>query len=84
MHAPNLHVREPGDPAAARLPGSGKGPLREGRGCNPEMNDGGKSDSPVIPAKPPNKAVAAEAVEERGLTKGNTGKLAGPGRRAGL
>lgn len=84
MHAPNLHAREPGEPSVARLPGSGKGPLREGRGRKPEMNDGGKSDSPVVPAKPPNKAVAAEAVEERGLTKGNTDGTTGPGHRAGL
>jgi group II intron reverse transcriptase/maturase len=48
------------------------------------MNGGGKSDSPVVPAKPPNKAVAAEAVEERGLTKGNSEKPAGPGPGAGV
>src|SRR5918993_4322790 len=38
------------------------------------MNERGKSDSPVVPAKPPNKAVyaAAEVVEERGLAEGNT------------
>jgi RNA-directed DNA polymerase len=47
------------------------------------MSERGKSDSPVIPAKPPNKAVAAEAVEERGLTEGNTDDLSRPGRRAG-
>ena len=38
------------------------------------MMDGrGKSDSPIVPKKLPNKAVepAAEAVEERGLAKGN-------------
>jgi hypothetical protein len=34
------------------------GPLREGHGCTPEMNERGKSDSPVLPAKPPNKAQA--------------------------
>src|SRR5260370_11258882 len=83
MHVPNLHAREPGDPTVARLPGSGKGPLREGRGRNPEMNDGGKSDSPVVPAKLPNKAVAAEAVEGRGLTKGNSDGTTGPGLCAG-
>lgn len=33
-----------------------------------------KSDRPVVPAKPPNKAVAAEVVEGRGLAKGNTAK----------
>ena len=38
------------------------------------MNDGGKSDSPVVPAKLPNKAAsaAAEVVEGRGLAKENT------------
>jgi len=37
------------------------------------MHGGGKSDSPIVPVKPPNKAAraAAEAVEGRGLTKGN-------------
>jgi len=37
------------------------------------MNGRGKSDSPIVPKKLPNKAVepVAEAVEERGLAKGN-------------
>ena len=36
------------------------------------MNEHGKSDSPVVPEKWPNKAEqAAEAMEERGLAKGN-------------
>ena len=30
------------------------------------MNERGKSDGPVVPAKPPNKAAVAEAGEERG------------------
>jgi hypothetical protein len=47
------------------------------------MNEGGKSDSPVLPAKPSNKAGAAETVEERGLTKGNTDSTTGSGHRAG-
>jgi hypothetical protein len=36
-------------------------------------NDAGKSDSSVLPGKPPNKAEhsAAEVVEGRGLAKGN-------------
>jgi len=34
------------------------------------MNERGKSDSPVVPAKPPNKAEAAEVVEERGKAPG--------------
>jgi RNA-directed DNA polymerase len=49
------------------------------------MNERGKSDSPVVPAKPPNKAAraVAEAVEERGLAKGNTDSATRPGRSAG-
>jgi hypothetical protein len=36
------------------------------------MNGGGKSDSPVVPAKPPNKPAqaGAEAVEEGGYRRG--------------
>ena len=54
-------------------------------GGKPGMNERGKSDSPVVPAKPPNKAVyaAAEVVEERGLAEGNTTSTTHPGRRAG-
>ena len=49
------------------------------------MHEDGKSDSPVVPAKPPNKAgrPVAEVVEERGLAKENTGDLPRPGRSAG-
>jgi RNA-directed DNA polymerase len=55
------------------------------------MHDGGKSDSPVVPANPPNKAatgtidrvVVAEVGEERGLAKGNTASKTRPGHRAG-
>jgi group II intron reverse transcriptase/maturase len=49
------------------------------------MHERGKSDSPVVPAKPPNNAgrPAAEAVEERGLAKGNTEDPTRPGRSAG-
>jgi RNA-directed DNA polymerase len=49
------------------------------------MNEGGKSDGPIVPAKPPNKAAraAAEAVEERGPAKGNTAGTTHPGRSAG-
>jgi RNA-directed DNA polymerase len=49
------------------------------------MNECGKSDSPVVPAKPPNKTVraVAEVVEERGLAKGNTTRPTHPGHRAG-
>ena len=34
------------------------------------MNERGKSDSPVVPAKPSNKTSVAEVVEERGLAEG--------------
>jgi RNA-directed DNA polymerase len=47
------------------------------------MNEHGKSDRPVVPANPPNKAVAAEAGEERGRTKGNTTSATRPGHSAG-
>jgi RNA-directed DNA polymerase len=41
---------------------------------NPAMHGDGKSDSPILPTKPPNKAghAVAEVVEGRGLTKENT------------
>src|SRR6266487_2609962 len=47
------------------------------------MNGHGKSDRPVVPARPPNKAAAAEAAEERGLAEGNAVSETPPGRRAG-
>ena len=49
------------------------------------MDERGKSDSLVVPAKPPNKAVraAAEVVEGRGLAKENMGSATRPGRSAG-
>jgi RNA-directed DNA polymerase len=49
------------------------------------VNDDGQSDSPVVPAKPANKAAraVAESVEERGLAKGNTERAARSGHRAG-
>ena len=50
------------------------------------MHERGKSDSSVVPAKPPNKAAsaAAEVVEGRGLAKGNAASETRPGRRAGM
>jgi RNA-directed DNA polymerase len=49
------------------------------------MNERGKSDGPVVPAKPPNNTarVVAEVVEERGPAKGNTASTTHPGRSAG-
>jgi len=49
------------------------------------MNDHGKSDRPVVPAKPSNKAAqaAAEMVEGRGLPEGNTASKTRSGLSAG-
>ncbi len=49
------------------------------------MHDRGKSDRPVLPAKPPNKPVqaGAEVVEGRGLPEGNTASEIRAGRSAG-
>ena len=49
------------------------------------MHDRGKSDRPVVPAKPPNKPAdaGAEVVEGRGLPEGNTASETRPGRSAG-
>jgi RNA-directed DNA polymerase len=49
------------------------------------MNDRGKSDGPVVPAKPPNKPglPGAEVVEGRGPAEGNTASETRPGRCAG-
>lgn len=49
------------------------------------MDERGKSDGPVVPAKLPNKAARAVAgvVEERGPAKGNTASTTHPGRSAG-
>jgi hypothetical protein len=49
------------------------------------MNERGKSDSLVVPVKPPNNAAraTAEAVEERRLAEGNADSKTRPGHRAG-
>src|SRR5436305_14141792 len=64
---------------------AGGGPRGESYGDEPSMNDRGKSDSPVVPAKLPNKPgrPGAEVVEGRGLPEGNTASKTRPGRRAG-
>lgn len=73
---PSMHARTshgswevPCSPVADR----GHRPYREVQGLQPMMNEHGKSDSLIVPEKLPNKAQvrAAEAVEGRGLTKGN-------------
>jgi RNA-directed DNA polymerase len=52
----------------------------------PEVNEHEKSDVPVVPTSPPNKAAfaAAEAGEERGTAKGNTISTPRPGPSAGV
>src|SRR6266516_4354067 len=62
------------------------GPLREGRGRTPEMHGDEKSDRPVVPMSPPNKAAdaAAEAGEGSGLGKENAASTTRPGHSAGL
>src|SRR5713226_4137161 len=49
------------------------------------MNERGKSDNLVVPAKPPDNAgePVAEVVEGRGLAEGKTGSSTRPGRSAG-
>ena len=70
----------------ARPDGDGEGgPRGEGQGRNPSMHEHGKSDGPVVPAKPPNKPAraGAEVVEGRGPAEGNTAGKTRSGRSAG-
>jgi group II intron reverse transcriptase/maturase len=78
-------VRENRESPSPPVPPITDGPLGEGSGRKPEMNGGGQSDSPVVPAKLANKPAraVAESVEERGLAKGNTASAARPGHGAG-
>lgn len=63
------------------------GRLGNAEGGKPGMNEGGKSDDCVVPAKLANKAPivvgAAELVEGRRSAKGNTASKTPPGRSAG-
>ncbi len=77
-------MREPGDPTFARQLITGR--AAQGTHCGtPETHERGKSDRPVVPANPPNKAAsaAAEVGEERGRAKGNTAGKTHPGHSAG-
>ena len=56
-------------PGAIRPGGAGKVNNR-----NPAINAVEKSDTPIVPGKPPNKGEPAEAVEGRGVAKGNAGE----------
>ncbi len=63
--------------SSARPPEDGKaGRTGKADGRTPVMDGQGKSDRPVVPTNPPNKAssTAAEVVEGRGLAKGNAGE----------
>jgi len=54
----------------------GAGGAGKASGRNPAIHAGEKSDTPPVPKKPPNKgAYPAEAVEGRGVAKGNTDKI---------
>jgi len=61
------------------------GTPRQRSGGNPGMHGRGKSDTPIVPVSPPNKAAqaAAEVGEERGVAKGNAASETRPGHRAG-
>src|SRR4051812_21943311 len=69
-----------------RLPVRWGGSQGQGRGRTPLMHGRGKSDGPVVAAKPPNNAVvaAAEAVEGRRPAEGNAAGETRPGRRAAV
>ena len=69
----------------ARPAESPGGPLREGQGRTPEMNEHEKSDGLVVPAKLPNKTgvPVAEAAEGSSTAEGNTDGRTRPGLSAG-
>jgi RNA-directed DNA polymerase len=82
---PRSPVRAASEMGEAPTGRVGGGPLGEGDRRTPEMHERGKSDRPVVPAKPPNKPgrPGAEAVEGRGLAKGNTASTSRSGHCAG-
>jgi hypothetical protein len=73
-HVRTLLVWEPGDLMTDQRWLAAPGPHREGEEPKPVMHGHEKSDSAIVAKKPPNKAgqPAAEAVEQRAGTKGNT------------
>ena len=82
VHARKHLAREPGDPAFARPQQWGR-PHREVFGRTPMTHERGKSDGPIVPAKPQNngggtrldlgrpKSSPADEAEGRGPAKGN-------------
>ena len=82
VHARRHLAREPGDPTFARPRQRGR-PHREVFGRTPMMHERGKSDGPIVPAKPPNndggdrldpgrpRPSPAEGAEGRGPAEGN-------------
>ena len=74
-HVRTLLAREPGDLGFDQSP-YWAGPRREGRSRTPTMHGPEKSDSAIVATKPANKAAgaAAERVEPRVGTEGNTGQ----------
>jgi hypothetical protein len=72
VHVRKHLAREPGDPVFTHG-GWRRGSRREVQGRTATMNEHGKSDRPVVPAKSPNNAgqPVAEGMEGRGLAKGN-------------
>lgn len=75
-----MHENREIPPALAGEGSAGRPEKASGRTSG--MHAGGKSDSPIVPMKPPNKGAAevspAEEAEGRGLTKGNTQQSATP------
>ena len=67
MSGSDLHGSWEVSAAPAKLAG-GTGKVGD---RNPVAHAAEKSDTPIVPGKPPNKGKPAEAVEGRGVTKGN-------------
>ncbi len=80
MRGHSLHGNREVPPTPAEVGMTGR--LEKATSRTTSTHVGGKSDRPIVPKKPPNNGgltmPPAEAVEERGLTKGNTGQTAVP------
>ena len=68
---PGNHLNRSWEISSAPVGGIATG--RVGKGNHtPTIHAGEKSDAPIVPKKPSNKAQAAETAEGRGAAKGNT------------